>query len=352
MKLDRIDPNFSVKPCSEHGGKLFFDVKNAPFTLHGVLFADKKFRRMPAEIAKAVSPGVYALHANTAGGRVRFATNSAHIYIRAELDKPGKMPHFPLTGSCGFDLHTGRRYVGTFTPPFNVKKNFKSTVTVPEDLNDGTVRIYTLHFPLYSDVKKVLIGIDKGAILEAPADYKYTKPVVYYGSSITQGGCASRPGNAYENIVSAMLDCDHINLGFSGNAKAEDIMIDYLANLDMSVFVCDYDHNAPTAEHLQNTHEKLFKAVRAKHPALPVVFMTRPQFYLNRDEQNRLAVVQKTYENAIAAGDRNVYFLPGPSLLSEEVRNTALVDNCHPNDSGFVSMASAVAAVLQKIFEK
>lgn len=307
---------------------------------------------MPEAVAKTVSPGVYALHTNTAGGRVRFATNSPRIHIRAKLDNPGKMPHFALTGSCGFDLYTGRRYAGTFVPPFDVKKKFESTLTVPEDLNDGTMRTYTLHFPLYSDVISLHIGIDKDAALCAPEAYRFEKPVVYYGSSITQGGCASRPGNAYENIVSAVLDCDHINLGFSGNAKGEDTMVAYLANLDMRVFVCDYDHNAPTVQHLLETHEKLFHAVRGKHPDLPVVFMTRPQFYLTRDEQERLAVVRRTYENALAAGDRNVYFLPGPGLLEESVRDTALVDNCHPNDSGFVSMANAVIRVLRNIDEK
>lgn len=352
MKLDRIDRNFAVSTRIGRDGKVFFDVNQPPFSLHGIFFDGKKFRRMPESVAKAVSPGVYALHTNTAGGRVRFATDSAHIHLCAELANPGRMSHFPLTGSCGFDLHTGKRYVGTFVPPFDVKKTFEATVHIPEDLCDGTMRTYTLHFPLYSDVRNVMIGTDKNANLCVPDAYTYTKPVVFYGSSITQGGCASRPGNAYENIVSAALDCDHINLGFSGNAKAEDTMIDYIAGLDMSVFVCDYDHNAPSAEHLRNTHEKLFKAVRAKQPDLPVIFMTRPQYYLSADEKERLAVVQKTYENALADGDSNVYFLPGPALLDECVRDSALVDNCHPNDSGFVSMANAVIGVLGPILQK
>ena len=351
MPISNIDTNFAVQEHFTQDGFSFFDVRQAPFSVHGVFFEDGKFRRMPESVAKTVSDGVHFLHTNTAGGRVRFSTDSEIICIRVKTANEGKMPHFPFTGSIGFDLHTGARYVGTFIPPFDVKGGYESRLVIPEDLRDGTLRTYTLHMPLYADVCQVLVGISEDADLQYAPAYTYSVPVVYYGSSITQGGCASRPGNAYENIVSYELDCDHINLGFSGNAKGEDTMIDYLAGLDMSVFVCDYDHNAPTAEHLQNTHEKLFKAVRAKHPTLPVVFMTRPQPYLNEDEKSRLQIVQTTYENALANADRNVYFIPGPQLLNDAVRNTALVDNCHPNDSGFVSMANAVADVLRRILK-
>lgn len=352
MKLEHIDPNFSVRPDHEKEGRVYYDIEKAPFSVHGVFHANGKYRRMPEQIAKNVSAGVYQLHTNTAGGRVRFATNSPFVAIHAELENVGKMPHFALTGSIGFDLHTGARYVGTFVPPYDVTDGFDSFMPLPEDIKDGTVRDYTLHFPLYSDVRRVYVSVAEDAVLTAAKPYRYEKKVVYYGSSITQGGCASRPGNAYENIVSYTLDCDHINLGFSGNAKAEDVMTDYLASLPMSVFVCDYDHNAPSAEHLQNTHEKLFRAVRAQNPELPVIFMTRPQPYLNADEQKRLQIVRNTYENALADGDRNVYFIPGPSLLDASVRNTALTDNCHPNDSGFVSMANAVIKVLRPLLDK
>ncbi len=351
MQISNIDTNFAVQEHFTQDGFSFFDVRQAPFSVHGVFFEDGKFRRMPESVAKTVSDGVHFLHTNTAGGRVRFSTDSEIICIRVKTANEGKMPHFPFTGSIGFDLHTGARYVGTFIPPFDVKGGYESRLVIPEDLRDGTMRIYTLHLPLYSDVCQVLVGIAQEADLQAAPAYTYPVPVVYYGSSITQGGCASRPGNAYENIVSYTLDCDHINLGFSGNAKAEDEIIAYLSALDMSVFVCDYDHNAPSAQHLQNTHEKLYKAVRAKNPTLPILFMTRPQPYLCEDEKKRLQIVRTTYENALAQGDENVYFLPGPQLLNDAVRNTALVDNCHPNDSGFVSMADAVIGVLQGILK-
>ena len=186
-------------------------------------------------------------------------------------------------------------------------------------------------------------------MLEAAAEYAVEKPVVYYGSSITQGGCASRPGNAYQNIQSRLLDFDHINLGFSGSAKAEDAMIDYIAGLEMSAFVYDYDHNAPTAEYLAQTHERMFKRIRAAHPDLPILLLSRPQpNMLNPDDIERLRIVTQSYENAIATGDQNVYFIPGPVLM-ESVKNEGLVDGVHPNDAGFVSMARAMLPTLQKM---
>ena len=171
---------------------------------------------------------------------------------------------------------------------------------------------------------------------------------MYYGSSITQGGCASRPGMSYQAIVSRRFDYDYINLGFSGNAKAEDTIIDYIKNLDMSIFIYDYDHNAPTVEHLANTHEKMFKAIREAHPNLPIIMMSRPKFKLTDLEEQRLEIIKTTYNNAIASGDKNVYLITGKELTAL-CGNEGTVDNCHPTDFGFASMAKAVGDVIEKI---
>lgn len=352
MRIEETDKNFAVSTSVRRDGLTFCSIEQTPFSIHGIAREGDRFRRLPEKIAASVSPGVHFQHANTAGGRVRFATDSPYIAIHAVMDSICKMPHFPLTGSAGFDVYAGSRYVGTFVPPYDIQDGYDSILDLPAELRDGRVHSYTVHFPLYSDVCSLHIGLQAGSTLQAAQPYSHPLPVVYYGSSITQGGCASRPGNAYENIVSLQLDCDHLNLGFSGNAKAEEQMCAYIADLPMSVFVCDYDHNAPTVEHLQNTHEKLFLTVREKNPTLPVLFMTRPQPHLNEDEKQRLAVVQATYEKALARGDKNVFFLPGNTLFDTLTENTVLVDNCHPNDSGFVCMAAGVIKLLQKILAK
>lgn len=183
--------------------------------------------------------------------------------------------------------------------------------------------------------------------VEAPTPYIDKKPMVYYGSSITQGACASRPGNCYQGYICRAFNCDYINLGFSGNAKAEDEIIEYIKSLDMSIFVCDYDHNAPSAEHLKNTHEKMFKAIREAHPDIPIIIMSAPIWNPSGAWKERRDIVEQTYKNARATGDENVYFIDGKALMSL-CENNGTVDNCHPTDLGFYSMAQVLGDLIEK----
>lgn len=342
--ISKVDKNFEVKTNIEKDDIKFYNIDEKPFKIYGIFKENGKFRRMPENIAKKVSEGVYILHTNTAGGRVRFATDSSYVAIHALIDCPGKMSHFPLTGSVGFDLYVGDVYKKTFTPPFDIESEFESVV----EFGTNELREITINFPLYSDVVSLYIGIQENASLNEASPYKNTKPVVFYGSSITQGGCASRPGNSYQSLLSRKFNFDYINLGFSGSAKAEDEMIDYIKNLDMSLFVYDYDHNAPSVEHLRDTHEKMFKQVREKNPDLPIIMMSRPKFYLTPLEQERLNIIEATYNNAIKSGDKNVYMLCGKQLTAL-CENEGTVDDCHPTDLGFFSMAKALEPVIENI---
>ena len=258
------------------------------------------------------------------------------------------MPHFALTGSAGFDLYlkgeNGQEYVKTFVPAFDIT----DTIDGAYDFPDNAEREITINFPLYSGVVELYIGLQKDAAICLPTPYRNDKPVVFYGSSITQGGCASRAGTSYQGFISRRLGLDFVNLGFSGSAKAEDTIAEYIANMDMSAFVYDYDHNAPDTAHLEATHEKMFKKIRAAHPNLPIIIMPRPKFRLSRDEQTRFEIIKKTYRNAINAGDKNVYLLTGKELM-EIAGDEGTVDDCHPTDFGFASIAKAVGDLLEKI---
>lgn len=346
--IAEVDKNFKVETGIGKEDIAFFDVKQAPFSVHGVTFENGKFRRMPEAVAKAVSRDVYFLHSQTAGGRVRFCTDSPYIAIHAKMPAVDRMPHFALTGSSAFDLYVRENgeeiFKTTFVPPVDMTDGYESVY----DCDTTGVREYTLNLPLYSDVSELYIGLSNTATVLAPSPYAIETPIVYYGSSITQGGCASRPGSSYESIVSRRLHVEYINLGFSGSAKGENAMIEHLASLNMSVFVCDYDHNAPTPAHLKATHEKLFRAVRESHPLLPIVLMTRPKWYLNEDESANLETIRTTYQNAKAAGDENVYLLEGRELLAL-CGNEGTVEGVHPTDFGFASMAKAVGDLLETV---
>lgn len=345
--ISLVDSNFKIESHIKETDIQFYDVNQPPFKIYGVFHDSGKFRRLPENIAKSVSNGVYALHANTAGGRVRFKTDSPYVAIHSKMHGIGKMPHFALTGSAGFDLYVledVERYFKTFVPPFDIQDGYESIIY----FGSSEMREVTINFPLYSGVSELYIGLRQGAFVGEGKNYKTDQPIVYYGSSITQGGCASRPGNSYESIVSRRLDADYINLGFSGNAKAEPEIAEYISKLDMSVFVYDYDHNAPTIEHLENTHEKMFCLIREAKPDLPIVLMSRPKYRLTDYEKQRFDIIKKTYENAVATGDTNVYLIDGGTLMAL-AKNEGTVDDCHPNDLGFASMAKAVGDLLEKI---
>ena len=322
----------------------FYDAFEPPFSIHGLLFEDGAFCRMPGEIARQVNEGVAGLYRNTAGGRLRFRTDSPYVVISAAMPNVGKMPHFAFTGSAGFDLYAGDRFIGCFMPPVDIRDGYAAAVNLP----GAGLREITVHFPLYSDVSALRVGLRADARLLPPEPYRVTKPVVFYGSSITQGGCASRPGLAYTNLLSRMLSAEHRNLGFSGSARGETVMAEYLKQSEMSAFVLDYDHNAPDPAHLAATHEALFRAVREAQPELPVLMLSRPRFTLTGDEPERREIVRATWANAAAAGDGNVYFLDGPALMAA-CGDEGTVDGCHPNDLGFASMARAIAPVLREM---
>lgn len=323
---------------------IYYNVKNSPFDVYGLYHyrQEPEFRRIPDEVAAATSDGVRELAKNTAGGRIKFRTNSATVALRAVMRALCDMPHMPRTGSAGFDLYvkTGAKYLyyRTFVPE-NFNGGFESVQVFP----DARERELLIHFPLYNDVVSVEIGLDDGATLAGGEKYRYETPVVYYGSSITQGGCASRPGNSYEAIISRRYDCDYLNLGFSGSARGEACMAAYIATLPMSVFVMDYEHNTPDVEHLRATHEPFFRTIREKNPQLPVLFLSAPDF--DRDPvgfAERRDVVYTTYLNALRGGDRHVAFLDGAGHFAGEDRDACTVDSCHPNDLGFFRMADRI----------
>lgn len=348
----QVDKSFKVETSIDEKGLLFFDAEEEPFKIYGVFHEGDRFRRMPENIAKSVSEGVHYLHSNTAGGRVKFITDSPYVAISVVLDKAWAMNHFAYTGVAGFDLYEktddGEKYRGTFRPPTaNESKGYESIIR----LDGQKQREFTINMPLYTDVKKIYIGLKEGSKISAPGEYKNEKPVVYYGSSITQGACASRPGMSYEGIIQRALDIDYINLGFSGSAKGEKEIAEYISELDMSLLVMDYDYNAPTPEHLEKTHEPLFKAVREKNPDLPVLMISHLDIFpaIGEEGKKRLEIIERTYKNAVQAGDKNVYFIDGATLFSDEIRSDATVDGCHPTDLGFFSMAKKMIPVIKDI---
>lgn len=333
----------------------FYDARQAPFAIHGLLHPEEGsyFRRCPDAVAQATNEWVADLYRNTAGGRIRFTTDSPYILLHVEWPGLGFADHMCMNGQAGFDLYEdlpeGTRYHATFRLPAapadpKLQKGYDAVV-----YTDGTKKSYTVHMPLYNNVDSVWIGLKPGSMLEGERPYLPIQPVLFYGSSITQGGCASRPGMAYENIISRELNIDHINHGFSGACRGEDAMVNYLLTLDVSVFVSDYDHNAPTPEHLDRTLRRMIGRFRDKKPNLPIVMVSKPDFRAEREEDRvRREVVRSVYEEAVRNGAENIQFVDGSSLFPAPFQRDCTVDGCHPNDLGMRGMGSVIGDAVRK----
>ena len=352
MDIAKIDKNFAIESNIQREGLTFRSALSEPISLHGVFYKDGRFRRIPTDVAESVSKGVYYLHANTAGGRIRFSTDSLYIVLKANLGKAHIMTHMAATGIYGFDMYEiidGKEvWVKTYRPKPDTVDWFEDVL----DYSERKMRSFVINFPLYNDVCELYLGLQEDAKVEAAPDYEIKKPIVFYGSSITQGGCASRPGTSYPAIISKMLNAEYINLGFSGNAKGEPTIAEYIAGLEMSVFVYDYDHNAPNPEHLAATHEPMFNTIREKNPTLPILMVSSISQNKVGPWAERREIIRTTYNNAKANGDKNVYFLDGSTLIPEEVNNEAKVDGTHPTDLGFYFMAQGIGKVLKDILKK
>ncbi len=344
-RIEDTDKNFRAAiPVFE--GMRSYNIHEEPFKIYGLKYSDKGFFRMDTVVADKVSDGVRVLNYHTSGGILRFRTDSERIILTAELPETGLMNHMPLTGTSSFSLYADKSYCGIFRAPSieEYKGVWSSQLPLPAGEKD-----IEIHFPLYNSVKNVCISLEENAAIKAGREYESRLPVVFYGSSITQGGCASHPGNSYTNMISRHLNREIINLGFSGSCLAEKEMCDYIKKIPMSLLVYDYDHNAPTPEFLESTHEKFFRDFRKENPAVPVLMISVADAIFSKDNiEKRKQIIRKTYENAKNAGDENVYFLDGQHFYDETGLENSTVDTCHPNDLGFYAFYKNISTFIKE----
>ena len=329
-----------------------FSFTDAPVQICGLNHIDpanRQFWRLSDADGAAVSEGVRARSKTTAGARVRFRTDTRTLKLKMTLHTLGVDPCIPICGSGGADVMRGTAentvYMGLINPWSYDNKSPEAEFRL-----DGSVQQITVNLPRNEQVAGLEISIDDDAQLLPPAAFTRPGKLCFYGSSITEGGCCTRTGNAYTAAVARWLDMDSINYGFSGLAKGKDAMADLIARDDYAALVYDYDHNAPDAAHLERTHERFFRRIREARPELPILIMTKPDFDADPvGNAARRDVIYRTYLNARAAGDQKVWFLDGEQLFGTFGREMCSVDNCHPNDLGFFRMAEKVYAMLLKM---
>ncbi len=331
---------------------IFHDIKEAPFEIYGLydVYSGNGYRRIPEDVARATSSEVHRLHTHTAGARIRFATDSEKLYIRAKDNGPDPLYHVTPLMQHGFDIYIDlqniSKFIGGLCPIWDDDINKLQCFTLPQGMKE-----ITIYMPLFGPVYEAEIGLCENAVINAHSPYVNELPIVFYGSSITQGACVSRPGRGYEALISRKYDLNYTNLGFSGSCRAEDAIVDYLSTLEMSAFVSDYDHNAPTLEHLKNTHFKMYQRIREKHPDIPYFMITRPNFYFNEDCMSRRAIIMESYLEAYNSGDKNIYFIDGSAFFNGKNIEDLTMDLTHPNDEGMARMADYIGDVIARVMK-
>lgn len=352
-----IDPAKATRKPGE--GMLWYDIKLLGVEGRGWNDTKAFYDRLPAKAEGVVRDPVWSLSRHSAGMCVRFVTDATTIHARwAVTGSSLAMPHMAATGVSGIDLYvrTGKgnwHWLAVGQP----KLYPTNTAHLATNLPAGQ-REYLLYLPLYNGTSSVEIGILAANKLEkaGPWGSGERKPILFYGTSIQHGACASRPGMVHSSILGRRFNYPTINLGFSGNGKMEPEMAALLAELDPSVYVLDCLPNM-TAREVTERVEPFVQALRRAHPRTPILLVedrTYGDSFLvpskrERNETSRLAL-RSVYARLQKAGVKNLHYLRGEGLLGDDGEGT--VDSSHPNDLGFMRQADAFAKVLGPLLRK
>ena len=301
--------------------------------------------------------GALILSPYTAGGQVRFRTDSSCIAIHAEVASAYPMYHMTCIGKSGFDTYIkiGEQWkcVGLSRMEVNVPEYTANMVSgLKREMRDVAI-----NFPLYTAVKSVAIGLDKDAAIEAPTPFHDDRPIVFYGTSITQGGCATRPGMASSHILSRMLDREVINEGFSGSGRGEPEIASMLSDIpNAALYILDYAANSSVGEY-KTTLPKFIDILRAKHPDTPILLVSAtPQDRdINAFERPHVRIsgmrdtAKEECQKRNAAGDKNIFFFDIYALWLQRDFWEYEVDGVHLTDMGFLQFAQDIAPEIKKI---
>ncbi len=329
---------------------LWYDLRELVVEGRGFTETKSFYDRLPAKAEGVVRSPVWNLSLNSAGIATRFVTDAKSISARWKLRSANlAMPHMPATGASGLDLYIkddkGWHWLANGRPGALENQQVLAS-SVPAGTHE-----YFLYLPLYNGVQSVEIGVPSSATLYQAAPRK-TKPIVFYGTSITQGGCASRPGMCYSAILGRWLDHEAINLGFSGNAKMEPEVAKLLAELDPSVYFLNALPNMNAAE-ITERAEPFVRTIRQAHPNTPIV-LVEDRTYANsnvvaaqrqRNDTSR-AAFKKAYENLMKEGVKGLSYVEGEGQIGDDGEGT--VDGSHPTDLGFYRQATFYKPVLVK----
>lgn len=339
--------------------------KEKPFSTYGLPFFDKEqiYRRFPKDLSKPLPNGVELLSEHPAGGQVRFHAKMRELQIRVKLHEKIYMSHMPPTGHSGFDIYLKRpgidnefRFMNAAFPWTEDEYSF-TLLSVPEPVDCEVL----IHLPLYSNLDSFTLGFDNDAKITEGISLPEGK-IVVYGGSIDQGGCASRPGMAYTNILSRWMNREFVNLGFSGAGKAEEEVALAIREIDdISMYIINTAGNCPNAEWLAERMPRFLEILRERYPDVPILIWQHAEYNrlcLDPDDKKRfydkLAVEESVYQARLASGDRNIYIARmdyTEEFMGHAIAEEVTVDGVHPTDLGFLMTAKKLYPILTELLQ-
>ena len=338
----------------------WYDAATLP--LYGKARQDTKelYERLPAEFEGRSRDAVWYLGRNSAGLYVRFSSNASAIWLRWSAKFGNHMNHQTLTGTRGLDLYVltdkGEwRFMASGRPTLDSKDCEQKVIGAMEP----KWREYMLYLPLYDGLTKLEIGVDREAVVEAPkVDLpRCDKPIVMYGTSILQGGCANRPGMAHTSILSRRFNREVINLGFSGNALLDLEIAELMASVeDPAIYVFDYVPNAYDYL-IREKGEQFFRILRDAHPDVPILFLEDPYFGhyeydagIKAEVDKKNAAQWELFCKLKKQGEKNIWYLKSDDMVGHD--NEAFVDGIHFTDLGMMRYADWLAPHIRKHMKK
>ncbi len=324
------------------------------FTVIGKGHSETSYNRFPEKYKTSIRKEVWGLGQHSAGMSIRFRTNASQITIRWTVKGDNIMDHMPFTGIKGVDIYAmvddSWKYVNTG----RVKgKENEFTVVKTKDL---VFREYLLNLPLYDGVESLYIGVNKNAEITPPKEEYLVsaKPVVYYGSSIAQGGCASRPGMAFTNILARSMDRPFINMGFSGAGTFDLPVGEAIAEINAAAYVIDCNPNT-TTDLIYEKCVELVKLLKKKRPEIPVLLVeafnyengfVKPE---NSENTKKNKELKRAFETLKDLGIKQLFYKKGDGLIGDDHEGT--VDGVHPNDVGMLRIAEEIEPAIRKIIK-
>lgn len=329
---------------------------------------ERTYARLPRYVKDSIPEGreLWDRQQCSSGIGVRFATNSTRIGCKYTLYWDTHMIHMADTGLKGTDLYILEgdsvwRHVNTNRPYVKKDENGNKTKLVESTYVsnlDGKMHEYVIYFPLYDGIEDFSVKVDSGAVITkgSPEVINANRRIVAYGTSILQGGCASRTGMAATNIIGRELNCEVVNLGFSGEGKQDTYVVRAMATIpDVDVFLLDPVPNC-TEMMCDTLTYNFVKTLRALRPDVPIVMLEGPIYPYARYDSffgkylpKKNDAFRRNYERLKAENPNNLYYVTSEGLDGPEDDGT--VDGIHLTDLGFLHYANKMIPILRPLLD-